>query len=348
MTWLPRAFLLAVTVAFVANAPACKQEEKKDGGKKGGDEDAEGTRTRTSTQSRPNNEEEQTNTNTDPCRNSSTKTKTSTSSQDSGNSGEEDMGIGLNLLADKVTYEGDVKGILGKYCTSCHGAGGKSPDLSSYSAAKSAAQSAVDSIDAGDMPKGGGTVASGDLTKLKQWITDGKPEKATTSTDTKTSTTSDDSDSDNDNDSDNSSSGGQSSDDCDKTNTSSSTDTETDGTDLDDAWQELLNPPALKECHDQNKVYDRGKQKCHKSTIATSYECTPQGIKDKFKKLAVTVNISADGKTIAGFEGYDIDQCGEFENQPVVFFYKKVEGSTDEVKLEIKMLCKKGSAACER
>jgi hypothetical protein len=45
-------------------------------------------------------------------------------------------------------------------------------------------------------------------------------------------------------------------------------------------------------------------------------------------------------------DGYEIDQCGEYKNEPVVLFYKKEDSNTEELKLKIRKLCKKGSEAC--
>lgn len=238
-------------------------------------------------------------------------------------------------LADDVTYE-DVESIISSKCVTCHSSGGTSPDISTYSKAKAKASSIQSSIISGKMPPSGSSkLTSSEKTKIKDWVAGGKLEKPTS-----TSTSTSDSDDDDDDDETTSTSS-----DCD--DSESSDDEETSTLDKEKAYEELLNSPKFKECKDDKKVYDRGKDQCHSSTIATSFECTVEGIVKKFKSYGITLKTSS-GK-IAGFEDYEIDQCGEYKSEPAIFFYKRVDGDTEsEIKLSTKLLCKKNSPACDR
>lgn len=239
---------------------------------------------------------------------------------------------GFNLV-DSVTYE-DIESIIDKKCLSCHDSGGTSPILDTYAKVKSKASSIQSEIDDGTMPPSGSTkLTSSEKTKIADWITDGKLETAEDSSDDEDTTT--------DEDDEDTSSG------CDDDDADDEVDEDDDtGFDKDEAFQELLNPKKLKECHEDGKVYDRGKEKCHISSIAKSFDCSVEGIVKKFKASGITLKTSGD--KLDGFEDYEVDQCGEYKSDPVVFFYKKVDSAADEIGLSIKVLCKKNSPACAR
>lgn len=227
-------------------------------------------------------------------------------------------------LASDVTYE-DVAPIFESKCLSCHAAGATKPakpDLSTYAKAKAKATAIKNAIVDGSMPPSG-KLSSSDKTKIKDWVAGGMLEQGS------------------DQDDDEMSGGGS---DCDDTDESKE-DVDDSSGDRAEILEELLNPAKLKECKDQGLVYDRGKDACHISTIAT-FDCSIDGITKKFKEVGVTLRVS--GGKVAGFEDYEIDQCGEHKKEPVIFFYKKVDDVEGEVTLKIKILCKAGSAACVR
>jgi hypothetical protein len=109
-----------------------------------------------------------------------------------------------------------------------------------------------------------------------------------------------------------------------------------------DGWNELINPPLLAQCHSQGFVYDRSLERCHKARLATTYSCDRNGIVGKF--MAVNVNIATNFDQLIA-QGYQIDQCGEFNNEPVVLFYMQ-SNANNQLTLLFKKFCKQGSAAC--
>jgi hypothetical protein len=251
-------------------------------------------------------------------------------------SNDEDEGLDLRglfgLQDTKVTYESDIKSILSANCTSCH-SGGTEPDISSFAAAKNAATSIAASVKSGaakPMPPPSGGLSSGDQEKLQQWITDGLLERA-------------ESGSSSDDDDDSNSSDNSSNSDC-NDNDSSSNDSEDNEEDDsgDDSnvvadWEEFLNPERLKECKDEGKVFDRVQNDCHKAKIA-EFTCEKAAIIDKYKAFESAYDSIID-------DGYVLDQCGDFNGDPIILFYKKNETSS-ELKLKIRKLCKKDSPAC--
>lgn len=251
-----------------------------------------------------------------------------------------------------VTYT-DIRRIIKDSCLSCHDVGGSAePVLASYDDVSQHARSIVSEIKGGTMPPSRNMkVSSSDLRKISDWISDGKKESS--SSDSESDFSEEDSDW-----------SLKSSDDCDdgdlaEDDSDSDSDSVSDGGSIsgsatpdptlakEAAMKELLNPKNLDECHTDGKVYDRGKDKCHISSIAKSFDCSVDGVVKKFQALGITLKTSA-GKLI-GFEDYTVDQCGEYNGDPVVFFYKELEDSeTGDVGISVKVLCKKNSPACQR
>jgi hypothetical protein len=311
---MARLSMLALLVLAIFAPAACKEQEpakaspKKNSTSSSGDNDNSSNNTQ--------------NTNSDPCENSGS--SSSSDDVDEDDSDEEDElslrikkpATGLGLV-EEVTYD-DIESILSSKCTSCHNSSVQQPDLSSYNKAKTYATDIKTSIENGSMPPTGGLTSS-EKTKIKDWVSGGMLENSNDTNDDDDDSSSDTSD-------------------CDTTGSS-------DPLSKAQAMEELMNPAKLKECHDAGKVYDRGKDKCHISTLVTS-SCTIDGITKSFKAVGVTLPVS--GSSITGFEGYEIDQCGEYNGDPIAFFYKKVDDVADEVTLQIKLLCKKGSPSCAR
>lgn len=59
---------------------------------------------------------------------------------------------GVALLADPVTYDGQISKLLTKACVNCHKPGGDRPDLSTYALAKQGGPSSLSSINRNRMP----------------------------------------------------------------------------------------------------------------------------------------------------------------------------------------------------
>lgn len=220
-----------------------------------------------------------------------------------------------------IAYNLDIKTILDNKCMNCHVPGKNPPELDTFQKVKSSAIDTIRVVEKDRMPPHD-NLTTAEIRKIRAWVDAGAPEYAGSSN------------------SNNNTTGANP---CDQSTTTGSTTTgTTTGTDSAEGWQDLINPPLLKECHNKGVVYDRTGEKCHKAKIATSYLCTHQGIVDKFKALSVDITTN-----IAQIEadGYQIDQCGEFNNEPIVLFYKKQEAE-NELKLLFKKFCKKGSDAC--
>ena len=215
------------------------------------------------------------------------------------------------------SYDNDIKSIIDAKCGQCHGAGNKPPDLSNYVNVSSASMNVINEIEQNQMPPSGSPVlASDERSKIRAWIDGGKLQ-----------------------------SGGNSG--CGQSVTGSATGmgtTTTNDADKQEAWSDMLNPSEFTECRSKGFVFDRSKlaEQCLKSKIATSYQCTRQGIIDKFK--AVGVNITSN-MALMESSGYVIDQCGEFNNEPIVFFYLKQDGDS-QLTLKVKKFCKSNSQAC--
>ena len=84
----------------------------------------------------------------------------------------------------KVTYDKDIKAILVTRCTPCHLAGGTNPNKwDTFVAPKEKVALILDRIQrtpgtAGFMPRNGTSqIPADEITKIKQWVTDGTLEK---------------------------------------------------------------------------------------------------------------------------------------------------------------------------
>lgn len=217
-----------------------------------------------------------------------------------------------------VYYSPDIQSLFQTYCVSCHTSGGRaSPDLSSYASAAPAAQAALNAVMSRRMPPNSPLMPN-DQAKIQQWVATGALEMATGT-------------------------GSSVSNPCGGPSPTPSNPIDPTPSSLpSDPWVELISPPEKAACDAQHRMYDRLTKQCHKAQVATSYQCTRDGILTKFRSLRVDVTAQ-----IQGFEsqGFQIDQCGEFNNEPVVHFYKKVEGTTQNT-LQVQKLCKQNSAAC--
>lgn len=237
-------------------------------------------------------------------------------------SGTNSSGLGLDQA---VYFEPDIRMIVSNKCGSCHQPGNKQPELDTFQKLAANATAVVSAIESDRMPPGGDGLSTAERRKIKAWVAAGFPQSSMSPT-TGLSTSS--------------TTSNGSVNPCDQT---TGVGTTTSGNiDTTDGWNELINPPALNDCHNRSLVYDRSGEKCLKARIATSYQCTHQGVLDKFK--AVKVDITSNLAQIEA-DGYVIDQCGEYNNEPIVLFYKKQEAD-NELKLLFKKFCKKGSDAC--
>jgi hypothetical protein len=115
------------------------------------------------------------------------------------------------------------------------------------------------------------------------------------------------------------------------------------GTPSGDPFDDLINPPAFTQCKAQGFVFDRTQSVCRQVKIATSYSCNDQGIIEAFQKAGVGIQGNLQQVESAGFQ---IDQCGELNGDPVVYFLMKDTSDPDAIKVQIKKLCKQGSPAC--
>jgi hypothetical protein len=262
----------------------------------------------------------------------STPSDTSDCTQDANSSnsnGEDNFGL---TSRSSPNWNDDIKKIFESKCIQCHSGNDELADLTSYSEAKKLTSSIKSEINSATMPPTDETpLSSSEKEKILKWVTGGALQSSSSS---------------------NSSSSNSSNNDCGDSNggdggdDNNSDDNSDDGSDDNSSvsgWDEFLNPTKLKECKDSGKIYDRSLDKCHRAKIATAYECTRSGIVSKFKSLGI--NIASQMDTM-DTDGYEIDQCGEYKNEPVVLFYKKEDSNTEELKLKIRKLCKKGSEAC--
>lgn len=339
MQRLVRIVLLSAVSGFLGVSVACKEEEKKPA-KKQGSENATPSLPQgpvspvgpASPSPDPSPSPSPSSGKKDDCK----KTKDSSSKDSSAKDSDKEFG----LLASKV-YFTDIKAVIKDKCLECHASDAESdkkkkPYLEKYSEVKSAKAKIATLVESSDKhPEDGTQLTKKEKEKITQWVEDGALEKEESSSD-------DD--------------GGGSSgkDDCEGDGKDAKKDDDgKDGKDDDDddgkddnasAWEDLINPVKMKKCKEDDLLYDRAGEKCHRAKIATSYKCTRSDIIDRFKALNVNITSQMDQFDT---EGYVIDQCGEYKDEPIVYFYKKGEESGDELKLQVRKICKKNSAACD-
>lgn len=110
----------------------------------------------------------------------------------------------------------------------------------------------------------------------------------------------------------------------------------------------------FEQCQISQKFYDRASTpnsgRCTEVSLARSYDCTHDGIKEKFKSIGVDLQLEEYGSPVQtffkGFLGFEIDQCGEFDNEPIISLlrYDRSDVAVDSV--EVRFLCKTASKAC--
>jgi hypothetical protein len=258
---------------------------------------------------------------------------------------------GFGLLASDPNYEDDISSILKDKCETCH-SGSDPYAMDSYKKAKKLKNKIKSQISSGDMPpENKSPLTSKEKTAIKDWVTAGAPE---TSDDAGSGEEEEEEGEEEEEEEE----GEEDEKEEDEDSTSSTSDCDDDKKEDDDkdeddddgensgdntaGWDELLKKKEVEKCKDKGKIFDRLTETCHKAKVA-GFSCDKSGIEGEFKKVGVNVS-----SQISGFlsDGYSIDQCGEFSNEPIVLFYKK-ETVKEELKLLIKKLCKKGSAACD-
>lgn len=232
---------------------------------------------------------------------------------------------GFGLIASDPNYDDDIKSIFSDKCVSCHASEDDYP-LDTYEKSKSLKTKIGEQVESGDMPPKNKTkLTSSEKSTIQKWVDSGALESATTDENDE-----DDDDKDDDDD--------KKKDDCDDDEDDDKKDKI--GTAAD--WDELLKLKEVAKCKEKDFIFDRLKETCHKAKIA-SFECSKTGVLKAFKDLSIDVETQYDD--FVG-DGFKIDQCGEYNKEPVVLFYKKKE-ENNELKLLIKKLCKKGSDACD-
>jgi hypothetical protein len=250
------------------------------------------------------------------------------------------MNRGFGLLASDPNYDDDISSILKDKCESCH-AGSDENALDTYKKAKALKDKIKSEVASGDMPpKNKSPLTSNEKTAIKNWVTAGAPESSDDVEDEgEEGEGGEDDEKEEDKDS---------SSDCDEEDKDDKDDEDDKDNDSDNVnataadWDELLKKKEVEKCKDKGKIFDRLTETCHKAKTA-EFSCDKSGIEAAFKKVGI--NVSSQVSTFVS-DGYKIDQCGEFSNEPIVLFYKK-ETIKEEIKLLIKKLCKKGSAACD-
>jgi hypothetical protein len=235
---------------------------------------------------------------------------------------------GFNLT-NTVTYEGSIKLLVTAKCLSCH-SGTNDPNLSTFMALRDNANDSMLLIESDNMPRGNvAKLTPVEKQQFRDWISGGMQERDLVGTSTFTAVGT------------GTGTGIGGSTINNPCNTSVGTSIETG--DNADAWTAFLNPPEVATCHGQGKLYDRGTKACHQAPIATSYQCTREGVIAKFQSLGLNVTTDLDNLASAGFE---FDQCGEAgANDPIVMMYQRVDNG-NELNLNLKKLCKNSSTLC--
>lgn len=229
------------------------------------------------------------------------------------------MVAAFSLLAT-VNYNDDIESIFSDKCVACH-SGDDKYALDTWTKAKKIKDKIQEQVDSGKMPpKNKAPLTSLEKKTIKEWVEAGAPENSSGSTSDDEEEETEEKDDDKD-------------DECDDEEDSNASNAD---------WDDLLKPKEVEKCKDDGKIFDRLAEKCHKAKTA-SFECTRSGVLAKFKEYSINVEKQYDEFVDSG---YKLDQCGEYEKEPIVFFYKKKE-EKEELKLLIKKLCKKGSPACD-
>ena len=258
-------------------------------------------------------------------------------------------------LAD-VSYQADIEPLLDAYCITCHRPGGPAPgqDLTTYAGAKQFAAASLAQIQAGRMPQGSAPLASADVTKFQAWIAGGMLESSgggqpvagaptdpagtatpapATPCGTPVATTP-------------ASNGGSALPPGATAGGSPGLPTAGNVTPAtptsSDPWSPLVNPPGFQDCVKAGRVFDRIGSQCTQTPVATTYPCTEAGIKQVFTGINVNVEAQLAGLLSQGFQP---DQCGLLQSDPVVFFVHRV-GTAIDPGFQVKYLCRMGSAAC--
>jgi hypothetical protein len=274
-----------------------------------------------------------------------------TNNSDNTNGSNNDSGSGLSLVGD-LSWEGEIKDISDRKCVGCH-SGNEYPDMRDFEKVKSAKSAILAAISGNSpsMPKNS-ELSSGDMSDFSAWL---NGDMAETSADNISNGDSNNSGDNLDRDSQDDSQVDNNYSDCETANNSNSAgsgreqnnDDDDDDDDTDDNtdvivadWDDLINPDEFKKCKDKDKLYDRAKKECHKASIASSYGCDWNGLKSAFQG----VSIDSELDRIRDDE-FEIDQCGTFRDDPIIFFIKKSEDG-DTMSLKIRKLCKTGSDAC--
>jgi hypothetical protein len=330
--------LWILLVVFMMMPVSCKEPakaSKKSGGSQNANPETDSPATRPDPVEEPEEEEEEEDdkdTKKDKCKNKTSDDKDDKDEKDD----DEDEGIELRLTGGKTTakkskrkstvasfallatvnYKDDIESIFSDKCVSCH-SGDDKYALDTYTKAKKIKDDILSEVDSGKMPpKNKAPLTSAEKKAIKDWVNDGAPESSSSSS-------TDDEDEDEDE---------KDEDDCD--------DDDNNGSAAD--WDDLLKSKEVEKCKDDGKIFDRLAEKCHKAKIA-SFDCSKSGVVAKFKESGINVGTQYE-QFIS--DGYQLDQCGEYNKDPIVLFYKKKE-EKEELKLLIKKLCKKGSAACD-
>jgi hypothetical protein len=98
------------------------------------------------------------------------------------------------------------------------------------------------------------------------------------------------------------------------------------------AYDKVLKPAKLTECHEQNLLYDRRTKDCHVAALGTTFKCDWAGVKAGFKDFAPEETLQK-----LEDEKWQVDQCGTQDGNPVIFLIL-AETSDGFLNLSIKVL----------
>jgi len=314
------AFVLST---FVSCSPAPPTKNQAAPAEDGADENKKKRRTTTTTRD----------TFTDDCEGRSSRLAAASYSRSpsaSGNELEAREGSPHSALAlvNTVNYNDDIKPLITSACIQCHANASSNGALDTFSAVSALASESLDRINrtgAGKMPPST-QLSLADRRKFQDWVDGNKPETrpASGSSGSGSGSRTEDDEEEDDGDCEDGIGGG----DGDGSGSGSGSGS---GTEKD--WAEVLNPPKLKECHDQGKVFDRrGSGSCHVARRETT--CT------KDSAIALLGNGPAARDRVnqtLGSDGFELDQCGKDGTRGFVFFYKK-SSDAESTMLQIRVL----------